>query len=175
MKKLFLVGAIVASMAFSSSALAAVSYGNGENAKVSYDNGTVSVTTDLSDYSGQMTVIVLNNDDGTVAPEDIMYIDQAAAGANIFQNMGLKTAIPAGGTYTVKIGGENVPALITETITVTDDGNEGTDWTFVYGDVNGSNTVTVDDVIAIVNHLIAAGSNAGGDYDIGETITLKIR
>ena len=174
MKKLFLVGAIVASMAFSSSALAAVSYGNGENAKVSYDatNGTVSVTTDLSSYSGQMTVIVLNNDDGSIAQEDIMYIDQTAAGANIFQNMGLKTAIPAGSTYTVKIGGANVSGLITETITVTAD---GTDWTFVYGDVDGTETVAVEDVSAIIAHLIGSGSEAGGDYAIGTTNTIKVK
>ena len=179
MKKLFLVGALAASMALSSSAFAAVSYGDADTLKVAYDGADkVSVTTDLSTYNGQMTVLVLNNDDGTVVAEDIMYIDQAASGTGIFQNMGLlmpdgATTLPVG-TYTVKVGSDDaaLTSLLVGTIKVTAD-ETGKKVSFVFGDVTGDDAANTDDAVAIMAKLVGGAADVGGIYLIGQEVALK--
>lgn len=117
MKKLFLVGAIVASMAFSSSALAAVSYGEADTLDVSANTtaATISVETDLSAYDGQMTVVVMSGD-AVDAAGHIIYIDQQAAGAGIFQDMAVMGDLDAG-IYTVRVGNTS-GALLRKTFAI---------------------------------------------------------
>jgi len=199
MKKLFLVGALAASMAFSSSALAAVDYGQNENLTVSYDGTSlVSVTTNLSTYAGdQMTVLVLNNDDGSVEDTDIMYIDQAAApsewkdGTMIFQDMGLLmptekdaegndvplATLPTG-IYTVKVGGTNLDSasLLKATIVVSAD-EEKEEYKIMWGDSDGDGSIGPNDSSVILQRNVGGTTTFTStidskDYTIGQTYTV---
>ena len=183
MKKLFLAGVLTAAMAISTSAFAAVSYGENDTLGVTYDPATnkVSVTTDLSTYNGQMTLLVLDKDASAVTSDTILYIDQDAApeaGAKIFQDMGLKmpadvTTLPAG-TYPVKVGSDDasLTALLVGNIIVTEDAG-GKKITFVFGDVTGDDKANTDDAVAIMAKLIGGSANVGGLYAIGNELTLK--
>ena len=182
MKKLFLAGVLTAAMAISTSAFAAVSYGENDTLGVTYDPATnkVSVTTDLSTYNGQMTLLVLDKGASAVTSDTILYIDQDAApeaGAKIFQDMGLKmpadvTTLPAG-TYPVKVGSDDasLTALLVGNIIVTEDAG-GKKITLVYGDVTGDDEANTDDGMAILSKMVGGPLKVtGGAYDIGTAVT----
>ena len=181
MKKLFLAGVLTAAMAISTSAFAAVSYGENDTLGVTYDPATnkVSVTTDLSTYNGQMTLLVLDKDASAVTSDTILYIDQDAApeaGAKIFQDMGLKmpadvTTLPAG-TYPVKVGSDDpsLTALLVGNIIITEDAG-GKKISFKWGDVNGSGSADAGDAADIL--AIKTGTVNEGPYVIGTDIVLK--
>ena len=182
MKKLFLAGVLTAAMAISTSAFAAVNYGENDTLGVTYDPATnkVSVTTDLSTYNGQMTLLVLDKDTSAVTSDTILYIDQDAApdaGAKIFQDMGLKmpadvTTLPAG-TYPVKVGSDDasLTALLVGNIIVTEDAG-GKKITLVYGDVTGDDEANTDDGMAILSKMVGGPLKVtGGAYDIGTAVT----
>lgn len=94
--------------------------------------GTVSVTSDLSEYAGdQMTVILIpesayKNLQNGLADKDILYIDQDAAKADskIFQGMGVKGGKLDPGTYYLRVGGTNIAAngILEEKVVVGEDG-----------------------------------------------------
>lgn len=106
MRKLLLTCAAVASvsLAFSISAFAET---------ITMEKDTASATIPAG-AEGQMTVMVLKMTDSTTIPapstDNILYIDQVANDAEIFQNMKLKNALAAGDYYAIKVGGENIAA-----------------------------------------------------------------
>lgn len=110
-----------------------------------YSDGKVSATTDLSGYTGQMTVLVLAKgaDADGITSDEILYIDQVEAGADIFQNMGVKGGTLANGDYVVKIGGDNVEEIIVEEFKVGG---------YKFADVNADNAVDADDVTRLLRH-----------------------
>lgn len=114
------------------------------------DTGKVSTEKDLSTYTGQMTVLVIekgaDEKEGGIVAEDILYIDQTEAAAGIFQGMGVKGGSLANGTYVVKIGGENVDAILTEEFTV--GGRE-----IQLGDCDGIKGIDGGDVLAVFDHM----------------------
>lgn len=112
MRKLLLTCAAIASvsLAFSISAFA--------DPTVTMNGDTASVPS-LPATEGQMTVMVIDMGDSTTVPtpdeDNILYIDQVAYGADIFQDMKLKNAVAEGKYYAVKVGGEKASA-VAETI-----------------------------------------------------------
>ena len=147
MKKFLLLGACVASIAVSSSALAAVTYGDESNLAVEVNSTetAVSVTSGLPTEVQATVLVVKGNNPATIAQGDILFIDQDAAGTATFaKDMGLllKAAdgstlekLPAG-TYTVKVGGDKVTAIAVKTFTVSDSATPDKK-TVAYGNVNG--------------------------------------
>lgn len=128
MKKLFIVGAVIASMAFSSVASAAVSYGEG-NLALTYAPATNALTIDdasIAGLSGQKSVIVKDSEG------EIFYVDQTNSAATSFGTMKLKGEELSEGVYEVKASSENSNAILSNTftlavqniaLTVTPDGN----------------------------------------------------
>ena len=147
MKKFLLLGACVASIAVSSSAFAAVNYGEetGLTISVNEAENAVSVTEGLP-TEGQATVLVVKgNNPATITQGDILFIDQDAAGTATFaKDMGLLLKAEDGsaleklpaGTYTVKVGGDKVTAIAVKTFTVSDSATPDKK-TVAYGNVNG--------------------------------------
>ena len=147
MKKFLLLGACVASIAVSSSAFAAVNYGEetGLTISVNEAENAVSVTEGLP-TEGQATVLVVKgNNPATITQGDILFIDQDAAGTATFaKDMGLLLKAEDGsaleklpaGTYTVKVGGDKVAAIAVKTFTVSDSATQDKK-TVAYGNVNG--------------------------------------
>ena len=193
MKKLFLAGVLAASMAASSVASAAVTYGNADDALgIAYADNAVSVTEDLSTYSGdQMTVLVLDGDGSVVSESTILYIDQDTApavweGNEIFQDMGLYLGsnenLPEG-SYTVKVGGDNISELLVGTFTVAADPvvPSTVDVKFVFGDVNGGayvgeaetdmSYVDASDALAVIKASVGGEKAKGGIANIGAVVT----
>ena len=189
MKKFLFTCAAVAGV---SAALAANAFAEVvENDTYNKEAGTVSIKTSLTDKAGdQMTVLIIPRDayeEGTITDSDIIYIDQAeaAADANIFQNMGLLngTALDDG-EYYIKIGGENIAqdGIIVEKFTVKTT-SEGT--TYYYGDVNNSGEVDLDDAMEMVYYynfmesvfddgaswrMTAGDVNTSGDVDLDDAM-----
>lgn len=154
MKKLLFLGACVASLVVSTSALAAVSYGNNDTLSITSPavdatGNITSISVDASGFgtTGQMTVLVLNGTDTTTIDQNkIMYIDQAAAGTGIFQNMGLllpenATTLP-NGSYTIMVGNDQGAAIKKAVLTISEDVQPVT---ATYGDVDGDNYITGTD------------------------------
>ena len=168
MKKLFLVGALAASMAFSSSALAAVNYGEANSiAATLNEDGTISVTTTLADEtitSGQLTILVLDKDiDEVITNEEtgettkvtfddsnIMYIDQASVTDNaVFENMGLLNPNEAETAY-IRVGSDLGINIMTAELALVEE--EGP--TYLLGDVNMDTSINMGDAAAILNHFM---------------------
>lgn len=161
MKKILMAGALAASMLASSAAFAAdLTVG------VSEDKLTVTADTDAimaANAGKQMTVVVVDGDGTTVSTDTIRYIDQDEAKADLFESMGvllratkevdaegnpiMETALPDG-TYTVKIGGDDITDLFVGTLTVTST-PEGP--TYTLGDVEADGKVNISDVLAVLN------------------------
>lgn len=150
LKNVFLTCTAIAAMA---TAFATTSFAATYNS-----DGTVTVDQDWSAYmTKQVTMLILKpgTDDTNVKDSDIVQIDQEAAAAGTFK------AIPVGtlaeGTYTVKMGGETVDSIITETFTV----GEVTDPTptpsanpsVIYGDVDGSGGVEMADALMVMQYV----------------------
>lgn len=176
MKKLLFLGACVASLVVSTSALAAVSYG--ENDTLSITSPAVDATGNITSISvdtsgfgttGQMTVLVLNGTDTTTIDQNnIMYIDQAAAGTDIFQNMGLllpenATTLP-NGSYTIMVGNDQGAAIKKAVLTISADVQKQTG---TYGDVNGDGSIDSADsslvlqkYVKLINGFTKADSSA---------------
>lgn len=161
MKKLFLTCAAVVgiSAVFAANAFAADPIVNDEG--FSKTEGTYSVKSDLSAYTGQMTILIIPESiytsNAEIKDEDIYYIDQTAApasGSKIFQSVGILggTTLKEGTSYIVKIGGENIAesGIIVEKFTVakTETGRE-----IQLGECDGI-TVAVDagDAMAVLEH-----------------------
>ena len=159
MKKLFLTCAAVVgiSAVFAANAFAADPIVN--DAGFSKTEGTYSVKSDLSAYTGQMTILIIPESiytsNATIADKDIYYIDQTAAGAGIFQNVGILggTNLKEGTSYIVKIGGENIAesGIIVEKFTVakTETGTE-----YKVGDVDGNGSITIGDVTTLIDKVL---------------------
>lgn len=109
MRKLLLTCAAIASvsLAFSISAFAA-------DPTVTMNGDTASVPS-LPATEGQMTVMVIDMDDSATVPtpsaDNILYIDQVAYGANIFQDMKLKEAVAEESYYAIRVGGEKASGV----------------------------------------------------------------
>lgn len=188
MKKFLLLGACVASIAVSSSAFAAVNYGEetGLTISVNEAENAVSVTEGLP-TEGQATVLVVKgNNPATIVQGDILFIDQDAAGTATFaKDMGLLLKAEDGsaleklpaGTYTVKVGGDKVTAIAVKTFTVSDSaaGDDYVALTGIYGDVNGDGSINATDSTSLLNALVAGGSNQPGKcaYVLGTKLAIK--
>lgn len=161
MKKLFLTCAAVVgiSAVFAANAFAADPIVN--DAGFSKTEGTYSVKSDLSAYTGQMTILIIPESiytsNAEIKDEDIYYIDQTAApasGSKIFQSVGILggTTLKEGTSYIVKIGGENIAesGIIVEKFTV-----GGGAPTYYYGDVNLSGGYPdLDDAGEIISYVL---------------------
>ncbi len=152
MKKILFLGACVASLAIaSSSAFAAVTYGQDDtltitNPAANSTDPVTSISVDASNFgtTGQMTVLVLDGTDSTnITADKILYIDQDDAGTNIFQDMGLK--LPEGetkladGSYKIMVGNDQGAALLSAVMTISAGTVEDKN-TVAYGNVNGDLT-----------------------------------
>ena len=181
MKKLFLTCAAVVgiSAVFAANAFAADPVEN--NAGFDKGAGTYSVKTDLSAYTGQMTILIIPESiytsNAEIKDSDIYYIDQTAApasGSKIFQSVGILggTTLKEGTSYIVKIGGENIAesGIIVEKFTVAKTAT-GTETEIIWGDVNTENGVELGDVNAIV-HYILGTADTFGDYTVGSTVKI---
>ena len=179
MKKLFLTCAAVVgiSAVFAANAFAADPIVN--DAGFSKTEGTYSVKSDLSAYTGQMTILIIPESiytgNATIEDKDIYYIDQTAApasGSKIFQSVGILggTTLKEGTSYIVKIGGENIAesGIIVEKFTVAKTAT-GTETEIIWGDVNTENGVELGDVNAIV-HYILGTADTFGDYTVGQEV-----
>ena len=168
MKKLFLTCAAVVgiSAVFAANAFAADPIVN--DAGFNKTEGTYSVKSDLSAYTGQMTILIIPESiytsNAEIKDEDIYYIDQTAApasGSKIFQSVGILggTTLKENTSYIVKIGGENIAesGIIVEKFTVAKTAT-GTKITRLYGDVNGDEFVDTDDAIEIICYEIGLDS-----------------
>lgn len=193
MKKILMAGVLAASMAVSSSAFAAVEYGNADTLDLSYDAATNQVSVDMATpvddgtttlaakYAGkQLTVVVLDQDDdaSTIVASEIMYIDQAEASTTIFQNMGLllkddATTLPVG-TYDVKLGGEGITTLLVGQIIVEEDGPAGVQVNFKFGDVNGNGAVDATDAGNLLALAAGGAADRGGAYTIGAVVDILV-
>ena len=144
-KKVLLACAAVGTMtAMMASSAFAATYADG---KASADMSVA----ELEGVQGQLTVLVIAKgaDDDGITADEILYIDQNdAATEGLFQNMGLKGSdtLPDG-DYVIKIGGENLDAIIVQEFTI---GGGGT--VFMWGDVNADNAVNSDDVTRLLRH-----------------------
>ena len=155
MKKLF-AGLVATSMvaAMGTSFAAPVANDAGYNKEA----GTYSIVSDLAAYgSDQMTILIIPEAAylaGSINDADILYIDQAAADtANIFKSVGILGGTTlADGNYYVKIGGENIAAdgIIVEKFNITTTPEGGQEITRLYGDVDGSDEVDLDDAMEIM-------------------------
>ena len=178
MKILFLTCAAVVgiSAVFAANAFAAETNVIENDAGFSKTEGTYSVKSDLSAYTGQMTILIIPESiytsNATIADKDIYYIDQTAAGAGIFQNVGILggTTLKENTSYIVKIGGENIAesGIIVEKFTVAKTAT-GTETEIIWGDVNTENGVELGDVNAIV-HYILGTADTFGDYTVGQEV-----
>lgn len=144
-KKVLLACAAVGTMtAMMASSAFAAKYADG---KASADMSVA----ELEGVQGQLTVLVIAKgaDDDGITADEILYIDQNdAATEGLFQNMGLRGSdtLPDG-DYVIKIGGENLDAIIVQEFTI---GGGGT--VFMWGDVNADNAVNSDDVTRLLRH-----------------------
>lgn len=111
------------------------------------ETNTVSLDNPLEATGKQVTVLILDKDaiDTNVKAEDILYINQEAATADSFMAMPVKAL--ADGTYTVKVGGEALGEIITETFTVGED-----DPDVKLGDVNDDGELDGRDALEIMRH-----------------------
>ena len=162
MKKLFLTCAAVVgiSAVFAANVFAADPIVN--DAGFSKTEGTYSVKSDLSAYTGQMTILIIPedvyNNNTTINDSDIYYIDQAAApasGSKIFQSVGILggTTLKEGTSYIVKIGGENIAesGIIVEKFTVA---KTATGTEYKVGDVDGNGSITIGDVTTLIDKVL---------------------
>ena len=164
MKKLFLTCAAVVgiSAVFAANAFAAETNVIENDAGFSKTEGTYSVKSDLSAYTGQMTILIIPESiytsNATIADKDIYYIDQTgapASGSKIFQSVGILggTTLKEGTSYIVKIGGENIAesGIIVEKFTVakTETGTE-----YKVGDVDGNGSITIGDVTTLIDKVL---------------------
>ena len=169
MKKLFLTCAAVVgiSAVFAANAFAAETNVIENDAGFSKTDGTYSVKSDLSAYTGQMTILIIPESiytsNATIEDKDIYYIDQTAApasGSKIFQSVGILggTTLKEGTSYIVKIGGENIAesGIIVEKFTV----GGGTIHSRIKGDVIGSvaGEINIDDVVASLQISLKMGT-----------------
>ncbi len=156
MKKLFLTCAAVVgiSAVFAANAFAADPIVN--DAGFSKTEGTYSVKSDLSAYTGQMTILIIPEsiytNNAEIKDTDIYYIDQAAApasGSKIFQSVGILggTTLKENTSYIVKIGGENIAesGIIVEKFTVKNGKPE-----YILGDVDNDGEPTSLDAVEIL-------------------------
>lgn len=188
MKKLLFLGACVASLAVSTSAFAAVTYGQNENLTVTANtdaSGNVtSVSVDATDFgtTGQKTVLVMKGDHTVTNPpaveqQNIMYIDQTASGTGIFQNMGLITPIAESenDVYTVMVGNDQGAGILKATFKNEPVVDDYVSLTGLYGDVNGDGSINATDSKALLNALVAGGSNKPGNctYTLGTKLSVK--
>lgn len=158
MKKFLFLGACVASLAVaSSSALAAVDYGQENTLSVEINDALTELTvkTDLKG-DGQKTLLMTGSDDF------IYYIDQAAAGTGIFSDLELRlqedTDKLQPGTYTVKVGNDQSTALLTATVTITEDSTTPKK-TVKYGDVNGDGSINATDATLVLKKTVGTVEN----------------
>ena len=148
-KKVLLACAAVGTMtAMMASSAFAATYADG---KASADMSVA----ELEGVQGQLTVLVIAKgaDDDGITADEILYIDQNdAATEGLFQNMGLRGSdtLPDG-DYVIKIGGENLDAIIVQEFTI---GGGGT--VFMWGDVDANNLVDADDVTKLLRHVSGA-------------------
>ena len=153
MKKLFLTCAAVVgiSAVFAANAFAAETNVTENDKGFDKETGTYSVAAELSDYTGQMTILIIPESiytsNATIEDKDIYYIDQTAApasGSKIFQSVGILggTKLKEGTSYIVKIGGENIAesGIIVEKFTVAKSAPK-----YTLGDINGVDGVNIID------------------------------
>lgn len=178
MKKILLAGALAASMLASSAAFAAdLTVG------VSEDKLTVTADTDAimaANAGKQMTVVVVDGNGSTVSTDTIRYIDQDEAKADLFEAMGVllkegETALPVG-TYTVKIGGEDITDLYVGTLTIAAEAT-GTKVTLaIFGDVNAEAGVNLNDAVDIMAYYVGGEADLGGLAAIGaENVEITVK
>lgn len=151
MKKILCLGACVASLAMaSSSAFAAVSYGQEDTLSVSLNDALTTITVDATGFgtTGQRSLLVTGDSDSF-----IYYIDQAASATDIFSALELRlqdnTTALQPGKYTVKVGNDQKTQLLTATFEITDQGTV-TKKTVAYGDVNGDTYVNTTDATLVL-------------------------
>lgn len=188
MKKLLFLGACVASLAVSTSAFAAVTYGENTaltiTANTDASGNVTSVSVDATDFgtTGQKTVLVMKGDHTVTNPpaveqQNIMYIDQTASGTGIFQNMGLITPIAESenDVYTVMVGNDQGAAILKATFKNEPVVDDYVSLTGIYGDVNGDSEINATDSTSLLYALVAGGSTKPGNcaYTLGTKLAIK--
>ena len=186
MKKLFLTCAAVVgiSAVFAANAFAAETNVTENDKGFDKETGTYSVAAELSDYTGQMTILIIPESiytsNATIEDKDIYYIDQTAApasGSKIFQSVGILggTKLKEGTSYIVKIGGENIAesGIIVEKFTV-----GGGAPTYILGDANLDKSINMADANAILNDFMGysaitdATARLAADVNLDKSINM---
>lgn len=134
--------------------------------EATYGNGKVSVTFSSEKLAGitdaQTTILVFDaqkpegsEEDVAPAAGNILAIDQFTYNASSLTYEALVTA-PEGAELVVMMGGTDIDVATSAAVT------EGTVTpptpSYTLGDVDGSNTVDVFDAVAILQHIVATGS-----------------
>lgn len=160
MKKILCLGACVASLAMaSSSAFAAVNYGQEDTLSVSLNDALTTITVDATGFgtTGQRSLLVTGDSDSF-----IYYIDQAASATDIFSALELRlqdnTTALQPGKYTVKVGNDQKTQLLTATFEITDQGTV-TKKKVKYGDVDGDGSFSVSDSSLMLQKIVGKIDN----------------
>ena len=158
MKKLLATLTTVAMLATTTAFAAPVANDAGYDA----EDGTYSVAANLSEVSGQLTLLIIP-EAAYLADEiedaDILYIDQGAYADGLFQSVGILggTELEAG-TYYAKIGGTGLDDIIVETFTIVEE-SQGVE--VQLGDTTGEGEVGVGDINPIIQHILGAAVLSG--------------
>lgn len=104
----------------------------------------------LTDTTAQYTVVIVDKKTGneavTLSADDLYYINQGTSADTFWTNMGTKTALTAGKTYTIRIG-SNAEDFEVQEYDFTVGGN-----TIIYGDLNDDNTPDISDANILLRH-----------------------
>jgi hypothetical protein len=195
LKKMLAVVTAISAMFASVSAFAQTNLSDcdtGISGSCTGEDGANPVVTAAVDSSivdgGEMTFLVLNKDVNPlttdVAADDILYIDQqsSTAGTSFTGPINLDrvdddlTALPEG-TYYVRIGYNSKTtgefAIANAKLVIESAGPSGTTVTILWGDVDQSGSVNVNDSTKLLNWIIG-GSAVCGDYTINTTASITI-
>lgn len=173
LKKMAALGAAaVMALSMNVSAFAAAT----GTATASYSGGKVLLDS-LADIDAthQWTVVVIDvaDQNANLTADKLYYINQGTSGDAFWSDgMGTKTELAAG-DYIVRIGGETIDTtdkLIEIPLKVTS-GSTGTDFTFLWGDVNADGSADSADASSILGTFVGNPAKVGSStYAIGETV-----
>lgn len=118
-------------------------------------NGTVSVSGSL-DRQSNLTAAIYKSDDGTIAAENIVYINHFSSVTDESNNfeLELKTALSAldDGIYFLKIGGNTIQTALTIQLVKHED-----DIYYMLGDIDNDSQITAADSALVLQYVIDMG------------------
>lgn len=169
MKKLLATLTTVAMLATTTAFAAPIENNAGYNKTA----GTYSVKSDLSEQTGQLTLLIIPESaysDGNIEDSDILYIDQGAYATGLFQSVGILGGKELkAGTYYAKIGGTNLAndGIVVESFTIVEE-SQGEE--VQMGDVNDDTVVNGLDLDPIVQHILKTETLTGKAFFVADLV-----